>query len=230
MRKKIIEALKTKYRNMGFSEKAFDGVAAFIEPSVKEEADIETAIGGGVEALLKVFQGEGDSIRTAKAATEKKLQELEAQIRTLGNGGGNGTAPKPESDPKPAGDAEETPAWAKALLDANKALSERLNKLDAERTATTRKQKLAEVIGKLPDTFRKPYERIALDSLKEEEFQTMLQDVTTEVDGILSGSKARGAVFGRPVGNSGKGGSAGSGSDKEASDAEAQAVVDRLSI
>lgn len=226
MRKKIIEALKNRYRNLGFSEKAFDGVAAYIEPSIKEESEIETAI-GGVEALLKAFQGEADSLRTAKSAAEKKLAELEAKIKEMEDGEQKpAPAPKPAPTPKPK-EGEETPAWAKALIEANKALNDRLNKMDSERTTKARKQQLSEIVSKLPETLRKPYERIALDSLKEDEFTSMLSEVTTEVDGALAELKSKGAVFGRPVGSGAK---KGEGDLKEATDAEAQAVVDRLAL
>src|SRR5574344_45185 len=83
MKKKILEALKNKYKNLGFSEKAFDGVAAYIEPSVKEDTDIETAI-AGVEVLLKAFQGEVDKLRTEKTAAEKAAADLVAKVKELG--------------------------------------------------------------------------------------------------------------------------------------------------
>lgn len=193
MKRTIIEALKTKYKNLGFSEKAFDGVASYLEPSIKEEADIETAI-SGVEALLKAFQGEADSIRTAKAAAEKRLADLEAKVKELGG------SPAPgNGNPDTNAGGDDIPAWAKALVESNKQLTERLNKQDADRTTNLRKQQLSDIIKSLPEHLRKPYERTAVDSLKDEEFTKLIADVETEVSGILADTRTKGAVFGRPA-------------------------------
>ena len=61
MKEKILSALKTKYKNLGFGDKAFDGVAEYLSGNVTEESQIETAI-AGVEILLKSFQGDIEKI------------------------------------------------------------------------------------------------------------------------------------------------------------------------
>jgi hypothetical protein len=40
MKEKIIQALKNRYRNLGLSDKAFEGVATHLEPSITDEANI----------------------------------------------------------------------------------------------------------------------------------------------------------------------------------------------
>lgn len=80
MKEKIASALKTKYANLGLSQKAFDGVAAFLEKTITNESDIESAIAGDdVSALLKAFQGESDSLRTARQKAEKELEEYKTR-------------------------------------------------------------------------------------------------------------------------------------------------------
>jgi hypothetical protein len=59
MKEKILAALKIRYKNLGFTDKAFEGVAEYMAATVTEEDQIETAI-GGVEGLLKAFQGDID--------------------------------------------------------------------------------------------------------------------------------------------------------------------------
>ena len=44
MKDKILTALKTKFQNLGFTEKAFGGVADYLSATVTEETQIETAI------------------------------------------------------------------------------------------------------------------------------------------------------------------------------------------
>lgn len=79
MKEKILVALKTKYRTFGFSDKAFDGVADYLSKTVTEESQIETTI-GGVEGLLKAFQGEVDFVRNEKSGLQKQLDELKKKI------------------------------------------------------------------------------------------------------------------------------------------------------
>lgn len=192
MKQKILEALKTKYAKLGFGQKAFDGVADYLSKTVTKEEDIETAI-AGVEGLLKAFQSDADKTRTEKSEAERKLAELEAKVKALGG------APDDKDEPdNKGGDDKDVPAWAKALVDANKALTERLNKLDVERTATTRKKQLSEIIGKLPESLRKGYERIAVDTMTEDEFNALKEETGKEVEAIASEMKSKGAVFGRP--------------------------------
>ena len=76
MKDKILSALKTKYKNLGFGDKAFEGVAEYLSGSVTEESQIETAI-AGVETILKSFQGDIDKVRTEKSELQRKYDELE---------------------------------------------------------------------------------------------------------------------------------------------------------
>ena len=76
MKDKILSALNTKYKNLGFGDKAFEGVAEYLSGSVTEESQIETAI-AGVETILKSFQGDIDKVRTEKSELQRKYDELE---------------------------------------------------------------------------------------------------------------------------------------------------------
>lgn len=215
MKKKISEALKNRYKNLGFSDKAFDGVAAYLEPSIKEDADIETAI-AGVESLLKAFQGEADKLRTDKSAAEKRLADLEAKVKELG-----GEPAKKEPETEKDSDNDETPAWAKKLF-------ERLDAIEGDKIAANRKQKFDAIIDKLPEDLRKPYARTDIKSISEDEFDTLLSEVGTEVEELAKKANAKGAVFGRPA-NGGATKTTTNGV-KEATDEEVQSVVDRLNI
>ena len=76
MRKKIVEALRNRYANLGLTEKAFDGVAGMLEKTVTEESQIEAAIAAEeVSALLKSIQGETDALRTARTQAQKELDD-----------------------------------------------------------------------------------------------------------------------------------------------------------
>lgn len=100
MKDKILAALKTKFHNLGFTEKAFGGVADYLAATVTEETQIETAI-GGVEPLLKAFQGDIDTrVTTALAKQKAEFERKPAD------------PPKPSDPPKPGDDV---PQWAKDM-------------------------------------------------------------------------------------------------------------------
>ncbi len=86
MKTKILSQLKTKYANLGFGEKAFDGVADYLSKTVTEESQIEAAI-AGVEPLLKAFQGDVDKVRTEKSELQKQYDELKAKQEKGGEPG-----------------------------------------------------------------------------------------------------------------------------------------------
>jgi hypothetical protein len=76
MKEKIMNALKTEYAKMGLGDKAFDGVASFLEKTITDEKDIATRVAGDdVAALLKGIQGETDTLRTATTKARKELDE-----------------------------------------------------------------------------------------------------------------------------------------------------------
>lgn len=134
MKEKILISLKTKYKTLGFGDKAFDGVADFLSKTVTEESQIETAI-GGVEGLLKAFQGDIDSVRNEKAGLQKQLDELKKPI----------DKPDPNPNPNPDGKKEEVPAWAQELIDSYKALGEKMTAMDAKSKADARNMQIEEV-------------------------------------------------------------------------------------
>lgn len=126
MKEKILVALKTKYKTFGFSEKAFDGVADYLSKTVTEESQIETAI-DGVEGLFKGFQGDVDFVRNEKSGLQKQLEELKKKIEN------SNPQPKPKDEKK-----DDVPAWAQAIIDSNKTLSEKLAGYEQERVQAQR--------------------------------------------------------------------------------------------
>ena len=134
MKEKILVALKTKYKTFGFGEKAFDGVADYLSKTVTDESQIETAI-GGVEGLLKAFQGDIDTVRNAKSGLQKELDELKKKIE-------NADKDKDKDKDK------DVPAWAQTLIDSNKTLSEKLTAYEAEKAQAQRNSQISEVAKK----------------------------------------------------------------------------------
>jgi hypothetical protein len=175
MKEKILIALKTKYKNLGFGDKAFDGVAAFLATTITEEENIETGI-AGVEGLFKGFQGDVDK-RVTDAVSKTKLEAA--------------TNTKKESTTKSGGDEPDTtkkdedgiPAWAQSLLDANKALSGEIATLKSGKTAESRKAiletKLKDAQPKFKEKILKDFSRMQFE--KDEDFDAYVTETETDL-------------------------------------------------
>lgn len=165
MKNKIVEALKNKYKNLGLSDKALEALANMLVLTTTEEANIETAV-NGVEEIAKSFQSEADRIRTeaAKAKTDPSKKDGDA------NKGG-----KTEPD-------QEVPAWAKGLIESNKALTEKLQAFESGKATESRKQILEGKLKDAPKAFKnkvlKDFERMKFE--QEEDFTKYVNE--TEAD------------------------------------------------
>lgn len=210
MKEKIFAALKAKFQ--GGNANILNRIAEKLAKTVTTDEQVTTAVAGVTQELIEVVESYGDS--RATEATQTATQNYEAKYglkdgKPINNGGASETGGQPNgatvTTTQPAGGTETVPAWAKQLIESNKTLSERLNKMDGERTTATRKQQLSAVYQKLPENLRKPYERISVDTLSDEEFTALVSEVTTEVDGLVSEINSKGAVFGRPTAHSGGG-------------------------
>lgn len=200
-RQQILEALKARFQ--GVSADILNRIALKLSKTVTSAEQVATAVEG--VTLQSVIEGYGDSRATESAQTAVRNYETQHNLKdgkpievTQPTGGQpSGTPP---SNP-PVGGAETVPAWAQTLLDSNKTLSDRLARFETERTTTTRKQKLSEVVAKLPEELRKPYERTAIENLSDEDFNALVGEISTEVETIAGSIAAKGAVFGRPASN-----------------------------
>ena len=130
MKQKIIAALKTRYKNIGLGEKAFDGVAAFLEKTVTKEEDIEATVAGDdVAALVRAIQGDQDSLRARNTELQRSLDEL----REAGSG---------KTDPKPGEGSEKDDA-------ALKELKERFDKLEENYTKAMARERNGGITAEL---------------------------------------------------------------------------------
>lgn len=197
MKQKLFEALKAKFS--GVDADILDRIATMLAKTVTDESGVTTAVEGVTQEFISVIEGYGDSRATGAQKTAVANYERKHNLKD-----GVKVAQQQGPTKEPEG-GDEMPAWAKTLIESNQQLSERLNRLDTERTTTARRQQLATITDKLPEALRKPYERMSVDNLQEDEFTQLLSDVTTEVDGIVSGMNAKGAVFGKPAAHNGGG-------------------------
>lgn len=204
MKEKILAALKAKFQ--GGNANILNRIAEKLAKTVTTDEQVATAVAGVTQELIEVMESYADSRATEAAQTATQNYETKYGLKD-GKPIESGTEPQSEigvtTTTEQTGGTETVPAWAQQLIESNKSLSERLNKMDGERTTATRRQKLSAVYQKLPENLRKPYERISIDALSDEEFTALVGEVTTEVDGLVQSLGAKGAVFGRPAAHNG---------------------------
>ena len=185
----IKEALSNKYKNLGFDDKAFEGVADFAQTYIKEEADLATFV-NGAELMLKGFQSSTDRLRTEKAQLEKEKNELAEKVKTLE------TTP----EPKPISEPEETPAWAKVLIDANTNLQKELDLIkQGESTKSILEQAKASFFTDELDPERKSFAEIAFrerttNITPETKLEDVLTNVKTYYNELCSGDSGKGYI------------------------------------
>lgn len=203
MKQQILTALKAKF--VGVSDAILDRVATKLAQTVTTAEQVQTAVDG--VTFQQVLESYGDS--RATQATQTAVHNYETKY---GLKDGVKVTP-PETQPPvppvtppvtpPAGGAEAVPAWAQALIESNNSLKNELAQMKTDRTTETRKQQISTLIEKLPENLRKAYSRTPVDGLTDEQFTTLVSEITTEVGDIQSSIQQKGAVFGKPAAQNG---------------------------
>lgn len=208
MKEQILEALRAKFP--GRSAVILGRIADKLAKTATTPEQVTTAVEGVTPELIEVIESYGDSRATEASTTAVTNYEAKYGLREgkpttppAPTGEGNDNAPKGQAD-------ESVPAWAVSLTERVTALQNELNRRDAERTTTGRRQALEAIYGHLPEPLRKGYERIPLDTLSDDEFTKLSADVTAEVGEIGQALAAKGAVFSTPSAHHG-----GAGTQKE---------------
>lgn len=137
MKKQIIEALRTRYASLGLGDETLDKIAAAVEPGIKEEKDIETAV-AGLEPVLKVMQSSADAYRNEKAGLVKQLEDYRKAHPAP-------TEEEKKDDDEEAGKDEPlTAASVKAIIaEALKPVNDRFSEQDAREKAAERRTQIA---------------------------------------------------------------------------------------
>ena len=181
-------------------------IAEKLAKTVTTDEQVTTAVAGVTQEFIEIIESYGDSRATEAQQTAVHTYETKYGLKdgqkideTGGAAGGQAGSGTTVQQQQAGGAQEQAPAWAQALIDSNKKLNDRLDKMDGERTTATRKQQLSTIIEKLPENLRKAYERTPVNDLTDEQFNALVGEITTEVNGIVSEVQAKGAVFGKPT-------------------------------
>lgn len=215
MEKKILDALIEKYS--GVKEPILRRVATKLAKTVENEDDIATAVDGAFADVLEAYgdQRATDAQKTAVANYERKHNLKDGKAVD----GGKPDDQEPEQIP-----ADDTPAWAKALIEANKSLKERLDAMDGEKRSQSRRSVIDGILEPLTEVQRKPYKHMRLEDMSEDDFAALQETIKSEVDELVNEQNARSTVFSRPA-QTGK-----QPNNQQATDAEVNAVMKTMHI
>ena len=199
-RQLIFDALKARFEGVS------DNILGRVADKLAMQAATEEAAKAAAEAVTmqQLFESYGDSRATEASKTAVKKYEnkynLKDGVSINSNNGGNaaghddgGTGANQQQ-----GADSQIPAWAQALIDNSKKLADELAKIKRSKVTETRQTRLAEITSKLPESLRKAYARTPVDNLSDEEFSTLVTDITNEVSGMQADMNAKGAIFGQP--------------------------------
>lgn len=123
MKAKISEALKTRYKTLGFTDRAFDGVADYLSKTVTKDEEVDGIV-TGAEPLLKAFQGDAD----------KRVQEALAKAKPAEPS----PIKQPEVKPVEQKPTDNTPDWGKMF----ETITKKLEALEHNQTISGQHQRL----------------------------------------------------------------------------------------
>ena len=219
MKKKLIDAIKAKF--VGIDENTAKRLAE--RAIAKSEAitnDDEVAAAVEAIALSDVLKSVTDfSADEAVKRYEEKYNLEKGEKKKSPEGDDDGNKPnepnKPQQKPAPQPEGGENKQeitldaikamFAEYQKESNKQMQTVLNdiaSLRSGRISEARKAKLNEILNPLKDYQKRPYGRIAVDKMSDEEFDAFLSEVKEEVNDIVADNRASGGVVTPALGGS----------------------------
>ena len=193
MKNKALESLKAKFE--GVSDTILSRVADKIAKTATNEEDVTTAVEG--VTFQQLLESYGDS-----RATEAQQSAVTNYEKKHGLKDGKKVEKQAEEKKTEPKTTDDTPEWVKQLMESNKALTDRIAKLEGDKTATTRKSALAKVLEKAPEKIRQRYEKDfeRMNFKDDEDFTAWVEEITPDVETIANDFASKGGIVGRPKG------------------------------
>lgn len=190
MKELILSTLKTMYPNLGFTDKAFDGVATFGATLVTDATQIETWA-KGVEPLLKGFQGDADSrVKQAIKTNDEKHKKSTEEPKTE----------DPKTDPKTETATEKL---LKTLTESVLNMGEEIKALKTGEVTKTWKTQLEEGLKDAPEEYKTLVLEV-FDSKKgtfasDADFETFKTEKIASVSKVKKAENEQNLQFPKPV-------------------------------
>lgn len=201
----LLAALKKKFPDV--DEKALaiyaKQMAKNAENTIETESDADSAVEDiTIQSVIDSYVDSLSNKAAAKAVAsyEQKYGIKEGKIATRTSDNSDeeedaetndaGKVNKKVTQPK---DISEMPAWAKAIIDSNKAMGEELKKLKGEKVANERLDRISQTIKDTPELYRsmvsKMTKRMNMEGMTDEEFE----DTVTDIQDLYGSISSQGA-------------------------------------
>lgn len=216
LRKFILDALRKKFE--GVDEKVLNRIARNAAKTVKDEDEATQFVED--YTIQQVIDSYSDSrvtesissyekkhgLKDGKPTTDDKTDDVDDKDDKGDDKGDKDGKGKGKKDDK---GNDDIPSWAKAIMDGQTRLNERLDGLEKGKTADARKSKFMETIKGAPDKFRERAEKkFARYTFKDDEdFESYLEDLADEVEEASSAAETKDGVVTPPKGGNKGGGS-----------------------
>jgi hypothetical protein len=202
MKNKILEGLKAKYPDI--QDSVLSRIADKLAKTVTSEDQVETAVAG--VTLQQVIDSYADSRVTEATSTAVANYEKKHGLKE-----GKPIAAEPQEPKKPEGskkpDGDDTPEWAKKLIESNQALEAKIKAIEGEKVVTTRASRLEKLLEeiKAPEQLKNSYKKSVakMNFENDEEFDTYLNEIKTEIEPLITQIEQKGVVFSTPPGGKG---------------------------
>lgn len=192
----IFALLKTKFE--GVDDATIGRVA---DKLAKTATDASAAVDGCTFAQVLEMYGDSRATEASLSAVrnyerkhglkdgkaievQKQAQQQQQQQNTQPQDGNNGGG--------------EVAELLRELKSQNELLKARLDGIEAKGITKTRMGEIGKIVEKLPEALRKPYGRISVDGLSDEDYTSLKNEISAEVEQLAQAQKANDAVFQQP--------------------------------
>lgn len=198
MKKELLDALKAKF--VGVSDAILSRIAEKLAKTASSDEDVANLVEG--VTFQNVLESYGDSRATEAQQSAVTNYEKKHGLKD----GKRVEEPKKEEPKKEEGD-DLASQIAAAVAAAMKPLNDELAAMKSEKTAVSRKERLAGILGKAPEKVRERYEKdFGRMSFKDDEdFTAWIDEITPDVEAITNDFASKGGVVTRPKGGGGSG-------------------------
>lgn len=189
MKQKILDALKTKFE--GVKEEVLDRIAGKAAKTVTKDEEVTTYVEG--VTFQTIIDAEGDRRATDAQKTAVANYEKKHNIK-------DGKPVETKQESKTEETDPEKPAWVQDLLNGYKSMQDRLDKLDGEKTANSRRGQLDALLAEAPDNIKTRYTKNfdRYNFKDDDDFSAWLEDQKKDIEADITEFKAKGGVVNPP--------------------------------
>lgn len=184
---KVLAAIETKFKGKSLTKNFKENIAAKWAEKIEKDDEIDAYIEDREDLIL---EASAEADRRAVAAAKKAKEEAAEAVN-----------PEKEKKPEEVKVDDDTPAWAKALIDQNKALSDKINAFEQAGKAKTIAEKFAsdDRVKGIPEFIRKGY-----TPASDDDYETKVTELSEAYKTFVDQNKLQSYANDKPNGSTDK--------------------------